>query len=648
MLHQGAPWCTADSTFTATVSVTSTRSAPISTMEVQLRLRMPGKPIGHGQTLYLHTGPSRRDVTGTVTFTFARSLRALARDDGFTGRFPEGRYKIQVHVTAGSAAPIELDLEEPLLIVDPARKPVPLVVVAQLAGSPMTGPSGSFVDDPAHVTGSRDAAAELVAALARSRKARLSLAVPPFMLEDWSRISDGYSTVGPEGIRKVPGASVTSASYASALRAVSGAVRSSRTELLQVPYAEPDLASLARIGLAGDLADHLAKGLSTYHVAVDATPSAGVSTLGDAFPAATLPVLVARNVRYVVVGPSSVGSRDATPSGAYRIKGSSITALVTDPAASSALSTAVVDTSALYDALFAMRSTTSTPSPVVAVVSIGPGSSADPGAMTAAVDAAARSGWVDVMTAQQAASRSTSRTANLGGPGSRSGAAPAGYWKAVAGAHELASAFIFAAGSDDSDARSVLGQSLVAESLTWAGPSGDWSLADRGLAFATTASRTAQSVLGKVTLQLVPFTLSGDSGRVPITVTNGTDKILRVRVTASSPVLTFPKGASQKLSLRPADNLITVPVDLGQAIEGRLTVTVYASRHKLARSSLTVRASFLDRLVIVAAIVAGLIGLLVFVRRRIRRAQRAASGSGEDTPSASARRSADGEEEGPR
>jgi hypothetical protein len=297
-----------------------------------------------------------------------------------------------------------------------------------------------------------------------------------------------------------------------------------------------------------------------------------------------------------------------------------------------------------------MRSTTSTPSPVVAVVSICPGCKADPGAIAAAVDAAARSGWVDVMTARRAATRPTSRTASLAGPGSRSRTAPAGYWKAVAGAHDLASAFIYAAGGDDSDARSVLGQSLVAESATWAGPSGDWSLADRGLAFATAASRTAQSVLGKVTLQLVPFTLSGDSGRVPITVTNGTDKILRVRVTASSPVLTFPKGASQKLSLRPADNLITVPVDLGQAIEGRLTVTVYASRHKLARSSLNVRASFLDRLVIVAAIVAGLIGLLVFVRRRIRRAQLTGSGSGTggDVSTASAQPSADGEEEGPR
>ena len=71
-----------------------------------------------------------------------------------------------------------------------------------------------------------------------------------------------------------------------------------------------------------------------------------------------------------------------------------------------------------------------------------------------------------------------------------------------------------------------------------------------------------------------------------------------------------------------------MPVDLGQAISGKVRVAVRAGRVQLAATSLTVTASFIDRLAIVATIVVVLVILLFVVRGRVRK-YRMAMGQGE-------------------
>jgi hypothetical protein len=608
-LTQSAPAYTREDTLTATVSVTNRRARPISYLEVRLRLRGPA-----GRLLYQRT-IVRSDVTGTVTYDFEKPLNDLKTT------LKEGRFGLEARVFATGNDAIELT--DRLLVVDPERPKVPLVVVARLTGAPMADPAGRFVTDPAANTASRDAATALSAALARMPALRMTLAIPPYMLEEWLRISNGYETVGPEGVRAVPATSRTSTSYGTALRQLAQAVRDPRVELTQVPYGTPDLASLARIGAISDLREHYARGLSIYRAALDATPSAGSVNATDVFPAASLPTMVQRRLRYAVVSPASIvpPSEDTTPSGSYRIRGSAIVALVGDQTVSSSVSsTGGPDLTVLYDTLFGRRSADATPAPVVVVVPFGPGVAGDVTRLTSMLDRAAKSGWVRVMTAREAASLPTTQPVTLESDIGRR-TAPLGYWEEVAQGRRLASAFVAAAGAADPEARTAVTDSLLSESYAWAGPEGDWSLADRGRAFAQAARRTSQATLGKVTLQTADVTLSGSGGRLPITILNGSDKDLKVQVVASSPQLAFPKGPSVTTTVKPGESFVTIPVDLGQALAGRVKVTVRAGGVDLASSSLNVQASFLNQLAIVAAIVAVLVGLLFFVRGRVRRYQ---------------------------
>ncbi len=250
------------------------------------------------------------------------------------------------------------------------------------------------------------------------------------------------------------------------------------------------------------------------------------------------------------------------------------------------------------------------------------------------------------MPARQAASRPTTDLATLRASIPSEPASPVGYWQDVATSRRLAAAFVAAAGDQDPDARTAQTDSLLSESYSWAGPMGDWSLADRGRAFALASRRSSSAVLSKVSLQTGDVTLSGSGGRVPITITNGSNKELKVNVVATSQELAFPTGNDQKVKalvgrpfvqptvLKPGESFVTVPVDLGQGLAGRMTVSANSAGVELARTSLTVRASFLNQLAIVAGIVAVLLGLLFYVRRRVKRYQESTRGSGEETAEA--------------
>ena len=631
-LSQSAPAYTREDTLTATVHVTNHRDHPIRYLEVRLRVRGPS-----GRLLYQRTAVEN-DATGTVDFEFVKPLGELKTTT------KEGRFKLEVRVFATGIDPIELS--DRLLIVDPKRHKVPLIVIARLGGAPMTDPSGRFAVDPGTNTAARDSATALAKAFARLPLLRLTLAAPPYMLEEWLRISNGFETVGPAGVRKVPLTSRTPLSYGAALRQLSATVHDPRAELTQVPYGTPDLPALSRIGAMSDLRLHYERGLSIYQATLDTTPSPGSVNATDAFPASSLPILAQRRLRYAVVSPSSIvpPSEDASPAGSYRLRGSGITALLVDPVASAALSSITPDAVTLFGELFSRRAEDSTPAPVVAVVPFGPGDPSTIASVAAVVDAAARSGWIDVMTARQAAALPTTQPASLQKTIEES-SAPAGYWDDVAQGRRLASAFVASAGEADPEARTAVTDSLLSESFAWAGPEGDWSLADRGRAFAESAKRTSQATLDTIGLQASDVTLSGSGGRLPITIVNGSAKDLKVQVVASSGQLTFPKGPSLTTTLRPGESFVTIPVDLGQALAGRVKVMVRAGNVDLASSSLTVRASFLNQLVIVGAIVAVLIGLLIFVRSRVRRSQGASMPGGEHRRSAEDERDEDREGE---
>ena len=132
-------------------------------------------------------------------------------------------------------------------------------------------------------------------------------------------------------------------------------------------------------------------------------------------------------------------------------------------------------------------------------------------------------------------------------------------------------------GADKPAAVTAQRDSLIAECSAWAGPAGDWALADRGRAFANNATRLGKAVLGGVSLTVKPVTLAGTSGKVPVIITNEAETPLTLRVTTvPSREVELAGKRSSVMEVMPKDNFIEVPVELRDSLSGRLTVTVSA------------------------------------------------------------------------
>lgn len=589
-----------DATFT--LRVTTRLPAEAGYFECRLRLRRPS-----GRLLYQKT-EVRHDASGTVTIDFARSLA------GF--EMSEGRYPIEVQVRATGADVTAR--EDRLLVVGTGRAAVPVSIVVRLACTPMIDPAGRFVNDPAVFTGTRDQARELAALAREVPAARITLAAPPILLDEWRRIAGGYQMVGPEGLTSVSGTAPASAAYADTLAELRDLVREGRIELLDVPFAEPDVAALDRIGAVGDLAEHYRRGSSAYLASLGATPQAGTTVLGDVVPPAALPVLAERGMRFAVLRPEGLRGADGTAPapGVLRVAETTLTALITDSASAHAVRDG--DADAYLDRLFDRLASDATGTPVVTSVAIGPGAGYDVTRLRSVLGRVSSAPWVRFVHASDAAgfSRAVTQTVR---PRTEPPApdAPAGYWDEVAEARRQASAFFTAAGERDSEAESAWVAALMAESRCWAGPDGRWSLADRGRSFAGAADRSAREVLGKVSVKAQDLTLSGRKGKVPVSLANVSGKTLRVVVRPRAGSMLGARTRRIPVVLRPDDTYLTIPVDLGPALSDRLTVTVYAGDLAVAEQTVTVRASYLDRLAVVGSIVVVLAGMLLFIRRRV-------------------------------
>ena len=214
------------------------------------------------------------------------------------------------------------------------------------------------------------------------------------------------------------------------------------------------------------------------------------------------------------------------------------------------------------------------------------------------------------------------------GRGSRT--TPADYWDDVRAGSDWAGALAAGFGQDAPETVTAQRDSLVAQCSAWAGPAGDWALADRGRAFANNATRLGRSVFDGVSLAVKPVTLAGSSGEVPVIISNDSDSVLTLRVTAiPSREVRLTDRLSTLMEVLPKDNFIELPVDLRDSLSGRLTVTVSAGGVVLERDSVTIRASYLDRLVMILGVVLVLGAILAFIVRRVRAVEGAGTNNGD-------------------
>jgi hypothetical protein len=594
-------------TGTVTLRISGATRAPIADLEVRFRIRRPS-----GKLVFQRTVSKSEIPAGPVSITVDKSFRDIDLN--------EGRYLVDARIVVDAQPP--LMVAGRMFVVKPGRAPVPVVIVARFQSTPSTDPEGRFLVDPGVATASRDDVMALTGILSRQPALRVSIGMPPVLLDDWRRIMSGYTVIeqGGEGVRRVDKKAPVVNTYSVALQALRKTVGGKHAELLDIPFADPDLSGLAQMGALPDLSDHFARSASTYQASLGATPAAGTAVLGDAVSSTAAGMLARNHINWTLLAPSAVQGKTATSAtGVYAMPNMRMRAIVLDEAAGRMLENRDTPIEDVLDHVFERLTSPVSGQPLVIPVRLGTGAPTDTGHMESVLAELGRTGWVRFETAGSTARRKPIATVTLKRAPSSGPAAPVGYWDDVQQARTAAHAFVEAVSQRDGDADAALYQALVAESRAWAGADGSWSLADRGRAFAAASQRRSDAVLGKVSASSSNITLSGTTGNMPLVVKNESAKTLSVFVMPSSGGgATFPY-ARVKATLRPGDNFITVPVDLGRGgVFSDVKVRVVSGERTLATTSLQVSASYLDRIAMVGSVAVVLAGLLFYIRRKVR------------------------------
>ncbi len=600
-IRQGAAAVTNDATFTA--DVVTTLPSDTDYLEVRLRIKRPS-----GRLLYQKTEVRHAVPAGQAVVSFTRTLRDLS--------LTPGRYPIEVRVLASGASPTAVTSR--MLVIAPDTPRVPVAVVVRLRAVPSVDPSGRFTIDPEVYPRPRTDAERILDVIRRHPSIQPAIAIPPLIIDEWHLAADGYEVVGPEGVRSVGADAPLPIACTRLLERLTSALRADALELLDVPYADPDLVALARAGALDDLDRHFALADAFRASSLEATPSKGAAFARDLVPAQALPILERRGLSYVLCSPASATADEATPtSGVYALERSSLRALVTDTSLADAAERG--DEDAFLDAIFERAISAEPDVPIIVAFDIGAGTRHTAAGFERALEMLERAPFVSPTSARAAAARpiATEMPSLVLRSAPPAPTPPGDHVARIAESRIAALAVADALGADDPDARSAIRSILVAESAQWAGPDDRYALADRSVAYVEAARAIARRIFSSIAIQPNSVTLSNQYGDVPVAVTNGGDRALRVRVLLSPRKTMRVERYEFAMTLERGENVIQVPVDMGGELTDELDVTILAGELPVARATIPVRASYLDRLVTLAIVVAFLLGLLFFIRRRV-------------------------------
>ncbi len=592
------------------------------TLHLRMRSSMPRATVS--MTLY--------DAADGIVWRRTRSASALrpveyafsfARSPS-EGRLAPGVYRLVASVLASDGSGLSRTAD--LVVTETGGARTPVSVVVRVTGAPQRAPDGSWIPSDDGLTASTEAAA--LGDLAwQHPELRLTVAVPPYLLDEWRALATYTPTSTPVG--EALAAQSASAALDSLSRAATSGVA-----FLRVPYADPDLVGLAKIGsTARDLPAQLSRARGVTDATLPgtaATEATGEAGLGDVVTAAAGDALPSSGVTFVIADQSCLRATASTVTPVpYRIIGGTgssareigLTALVVDRVGSREVAQPGLP-GALAARLYERSISRRARSPLVIELLVGPGA-ASVSRLAPALSSLARLPWVRLVDAPTAAAVRPAVTARFADGPREPSPAPAGYWDQVGRAVTRARALVDAAGPRDPDGVKALSDAFMAESRGWAGADGSWALAPRGEAYASAADGIASRILSSTTIDAPPLVLSGSAGKVPVSITNRSSKVLSVvvRATSSTVKLTHPRTYTK---LRPGENILYVPVDLLAALRGQVTISTYVDGIRLAVTTTTVQASGLDRIVIIAAALLLMLVLLAIIWRRARRPAAAA------------------------
>lgn len=590
-----------DGSLVATASVTI--DLPTSYMEARLQLRSPA-----GRLIYQETEVRSNLSTGTVSIGFKRELGDLGLDPGI--------YPIELRVRSDSTTIREWITRDRLLVHDPDPAAFPVVFIARINGAPTFDAAGRFLFDPAQVSRARSDT-EFLARLVHDRpELKISLAIPPMLLEEWHRISQGYEVLREDRIVSVPATDASSRSYAEALNLLRRAIDTGRLELLDVPYSAPDIGGLQATGRLGDLTNHFGLGRSVYIATLETSPVAGAVVPSDLLPADGIPALKESQIRFTVLGPESVVSEESTPPpGVYESQG--MQTLLTDSAVVGHLSSG--DARAALDSTFTRAISKESTAPLTVTFDLGAGRPLGTRELEEFIEPMLGAPWISFLSADEATNLTPAESIVLVDEVAMTPGVRPGYWATVAEARRHSSALMSITPTGHPLSLAANSASLIAQSQMWAGADRQWAAIDRGLAFADATMRQTRTLFDAITISVPEnLTLSSAAGEVPLTVINDSETELKLQIRTTSEGLAV-SSPQKTLQTKPQENFLTVPVDLQSSISGKLGVEIWAEDILLAEGKTTVKASYLDRFAIIGGVTLVLVALLLFIHRRVHR-----------------------------
>lgn len=583
-----------------------------SYLQARLSISRPEGKLVYRKTLLAPAGSGN-----VIALRFQRDLADLA--------LSPGAHRVELEVRAEINGQLATQtLTSSLLVYGPDIRRIPVAIVARICAAPMTDAAGMTVVDPS-ISQKARLDADAIAHFALSDPTvRISMAIPPMLLQDWARVAGGYKMPTAGGTVEVPAEDAIPRAYASTLGTIAEAVSSGRLELLSQGFSDPDLTLMASANLTADIASQYDFGKATAAASVAASTSAGTSLANGWLDDKAITPLENAGIRFAVFDQHAVESGlTTTLAGVYKLRGHGLLAMVADTPASADLQTG--DQSALIRRSFDRALSDST-APFITQVELDQ-NSIPAGQLLEALRVEFAQPWVQPVTPTHAATFvSVRRVRPTTGP---IGKSVRDFWADIARVSAPIRALAAAAGLADPDAARALSSLLTAESSCWsAGP--QESSSDRAEGFAEDAENIARGVLGKIGIRGAAVTLSGAKGKVPVTVTNRTGRTLRVEVRAvPGSGLRVVGRRTRPATLLPQDNYLQIPVDLGSALSGKLRIDIVSAGAVIASSDVQVKASYLDRLAVIG-IIAGLLGIgLALIVRRVQAVDRSV-GAGDE------------------
>ena len=581
--------------------------ASASSVQARLQVRLVGGRLVYQRTQYLDTAEE-----GTRTFPFARSLDGL-------GLSP-GTYPVTFSLNANiGGSDVTTDVTSQVRVYDPTQRPVSAVLLVKVHARPLADPGGAFWADPSSPAGARarDEVDRIATMATNDLGARVTLAIPPVAIAEWRRFASSGYTLATGTV--VPASDPTPVACATTLAHLQQALTTGRLELATMGYADPSLSDLGANKLVADVGPQYDAGLSAIFASLETTPSNGTAPAGGCLPASVQRVLLGRHVSYAFVDAecTRIGKRIGVASGAYPAVDSTMTALVVDARASRGLESG--DASATLAHTFERLGTSSNTQPVVLRIDLDDAVSDATATVGGALSALETTPWIRLKLGAETRPPKGARAVSFTSAPTKN--APRDFWSTVRSARSHATGMIAVLTSSDDGATSAQNSSLIAESSEWSEPSAKWQFAKSGLAFASAALKTSNAVFSTIKVSATSITLAGSTGNIPVNIQNGSKKTLTVVVlTKVSSGVNVVGNRAIPTKLAPGETYVQIPIDMQGALSGKVTVQVMAGSVVVAKQTVSVRRSYLDRLALIGGILLLLGGMLVWIVVRVRRA----------------------------